>query len=78
VASVGAVARGNLLWRHASKARLDQDDIDAFSGHSMRLGAAQDLLVKGFDKVAIMRAGGWKSVSVLARYLEKAEHNVWG
>jgi hypothetical protein len=31
----------------------------------------------GFDTAAIMRAGGWKSVSVLARYLEKAEHNVW-
>jgi len=24
-----------------------------------------------------MRAGGWKSVNVLARYLERAEHNVW-
>jgi hypothetical protein len=31
-----------------------------------------------FNTVAIMRAGGWKSVGVLARYLEKAEHNVWG
>ena len=59
------------------RAGLDQSDIDAFSGHSMRVGAAQDLLVKGFDTVAIMRAGGWKFTAVLARYLEKAEHNVW-
>ena len=43
----------------------------------MRVGAAQDLLKMGYDTAAIMRAGGWKSVSVLARYLEKAEHNVW-
>jgi hypothetical protein len=32
---------------------------------------------KGFDTAAIMRAGGWKSVNTLSRYLEKAEHNVW-
>jgi len=24
-----------------------------------------------------MRAGGWKSINVLGRYLEFAEHNVW-
>jgi len=67
-----------LVKNAARRAGLDQADIDAFSGHSLRVGAAQDLLVKGFDTVAIMRAGGWKSVGVLARYLEKAEHNVWG
>lgn len=66
-----------LVKNAAKRVGPDQDDIDAFSGHSMRVGAAQDLLVKGFDTIAIMRAGGWKSVGVLARYLEKAEHNVW-
>jgi hypothetical protein len=35
------------------------------------------LLRRGFDTATIMRAGGWKSVNVLARYLEQAEHNVW-
>jgi hypothetical protein len=43
----------------------------------MRVGAAQDLLRNGHDTAAIMRAGGWKSIDVLARYLEFAEHNVW-
>lgn len=66
-----------LVKNAARRIGLDQSDIDAFSGHSLRVGAAQDLLVKGFDTVAIMRAGGWKSVGVLARYLENAEHNVW-
>ena len=28
-------------------------------GHSLRVGAAQDLLIKGYDLAAIMRAGGW-------------------
>ncbi|MDU8913507.1 tyrosine-type recombinase/integrase [Aestuariicoccus sp. MJ-SS9] len=53
------------------------EDVRSFSGHSMRIGAAQELLRCGFDMAAIMRAGGWKSINVLARYLEHAEHNVW-
>jgi site-specific recombinase XerD len=48
-----------------------------FSGHSMRVGAAQDLFRKGVRTSAITRAGGWKSRAILDRYLEKAEHNVW-
>ena len=47
------------------------------SGHSLRVGAAQDLLIKGFSTSAIMRAGGWRSLSVLHKYLNLAEHNVW-
>ena len=37
----------------AVKANLDPDKI---SGHPMRVGAAQDLLIKGYDLAAIMRA----------------------
>ena len=66
-----------VIKESAGKAGFDKHDIDRFSGHSMRVGAAQDLLVRGVDTVGIMRAGGWKSLSVLARYLELAEHNVW-
>ncbi|OHC58389.1 MAG: hypothetical protein A3D16_18585 [Rhodobacterales bacterium RIFCSPHIGHO2_02_FULL_62_130] len=66
-----------LIKTAARQAGLDPEDIEDFSGHSMRVGAAQDLLKAGHDTVAIMRAGGWKSVNVLARYLELAEHNVW-
>ena len=53
------------------------EEVAAFSGHSLRVGAAQDLLCAGFDTAAIMRAGGWKSINVLGRYLEFAEYNVW-
>jgi integrase/recombinase XerD len=66
-----------LIKDAAKRSGLDLEEVDAFSGHSMRVGAAQDLLRRGFDTAAIMRAGGWKSVNVLARYLEQAEHNVW-
>lgn len=66
-----------LVKSAAKNAGLEQEIIDAFSGHSLRVGAAQDLLCAGYDTAAIMRAGGWKSISVLGRYLEMAEHNVW-
>jgi len=61
----------------AAAAGVPPEDVAAFSGHSLRVGAAQDLLCAGFDTAAIMRAGGWKSINVLGRYLELAEHNVW-
>ena len=59
-----------LIRESAQKAGFDRSIALAFSGHSMRVGAAQDLLCAGHDTAAIMRAGGWKSVDVLVRYLE--------
>ena len=47
------------------------------SGHSLRVGAAQDLLIKGYDLAAIMRAGGWSDPSIVSRYLRFSQHNVW-
>jgi integrase/recombinase XerD len=61
----------------AKRDGLNPSNADKFSGHSLRVGAAQDLLRKGFDTATIMWAGGWKSVNTLSRYLEKAEYNVW-
>ena len=46
-------------------------------GHSLRVGAAQDLLIKGYDLAAIMRAGGWSNPKKVARYLQYAQHNIW-
>ncbi len=66
-----------LVKSAAKAAGLDPAEVDAFSGHSLRVGAAQDLLCAGYDAAAIMRAGGWKSVNILGRYLEMADHNVW-
>ena len=67
----------SMIKSAAKRDGLNPSIVDEFSGHSLRVGAAQDLLRKGFDTAAIMRAGGWKSVNTLSRYLEKAEHNVW-
>jgi integrase/recombinase XerD len=47
------------------------------SGHSLRVGAAQDLLIKGHDMAAIMRAGGWSEPTTVAHYLRFAQHDIW-
>ena len=47
------------------------------SGHSLRVGAAQDLLIKGYDLAAIMRAGGWSNAETVSRYLRSSQHNIW-
>jgi len=47
------------------------------SGHSLRVGAAQDLLIKGYDLAAIMRAGGWSDPSTVSWYLRFSQHNIW-
>lgn len=72
---LNAVTVRRAIQKGATLAGLDM--ASEFRGHSLRVGAAQELLCAGFDTVAIMRAGGWKSVATLARYLEFAEHNVW-
>jgi integrase len=61
-----------LIKRAAERAGLGPPVSCALSGHSMRIGAAQDMLVAGFDALAIMQAGGWKSANVVLRYVENA------
>jgi integrase/recombinase XerD len=56
-----------LIKRAAAAAGINEDSRNGLSGHSMRIGAAQDMLVAGFDALAIMQAGGWKTTAVLLR-----------
>jgi integrase/recombinase XerD len=57
----------------ALDAGLDPAIVGKLSGHSMRVGAAQDLMADGVGFIAIMEAGGWKSMSVVARYVEHVD-----
>lgn len=58
----GTVAR--VFASLASSAGLDRRP----SGHSCRVGAAQDQLAAGLDLADIMQAGGWQSPTMVARY----------
>ena len=44
---------------------------DGFTGHSGRVGMAQDLAAAGVELPALMQAGRWKSSRMPARYTEK-------
>jgi len=41
------------------------------------VGAAQQLTRNGVQLLPIMRAGGWRSVNVVAQYIENVDINVW-
>lgn len=53
----------------AKRANLHRE-AERLSGHSMRVGAAQDLMKEGLSSLQIMTAGGWKNSDVVARYVE--------
>jgi integrase len=61
----GDVAR--IFRRAASAAGLDVQP----SGHSTRVGPAQDMMAAGCELAAVMLAGGWRSPSMVARYTER-------
>jgi hypothetical protein len=61
----------------AARAGYDASTIRGLSGHSMRVGAAQDLAVAGRTFLQIMQAGRWHDVRAVGRYVGNAVVNVW-
>ena len=61
---------GRVLKERAGDAGLDKSIVAKLSGHSMRVGAAQDMAAAGIDLGAIMHVGGWKSPEMVMRYIE--------
>jgi len=58
--------------RLARAANLPSEATDRISGHSMRVGAAQDLLKSGASMPMIMNKGRWAKTDTIMRYLENA------
>ena len=61
-----------IVKRAAARARLEAKVAQGLSGHSMRIGAAQDMMLAGIDTLGIMQVGGWRTYPALARYVENA------
>ena len=55
----------------AEKAGLPPGVVEGLSGHSTRVGAAQDMIAGGIGMAAILHAGRWKSTTMLNRYGER-------
>ncbi|MDO8380299.1 tyrosine-type recombinase/integrase [Phenylobacterium sp.] len=72
-----SVAVSCRLKAAAPRAGVPAPTTAALSGHSMRVGAAQDLMTAGKSLLQIMSAGGWTSVNVVGRYVRDADWNVW-
>ena len=55
----------------ARRAGLEAEVADRLSGHSTRVGAAQDMIAYGVELPAILQAGRWKSTAMVNRYGER-------
>ena len=65
---VGQINR--IYKKIARKAGLNESEIKSISGHSMRVGAAQDLLNSGASIPIIMQRGRWSKTDTVMRYVE--------
>ena len=50
---------------------LEREEWEGISGHSARVGAAQDLLALNIDVASVMQAGRWKDTRMPMRYGER-------
>jgi len=63
-------------WRCAGKAggvKANKNRYTGWSGHSARVGAAQDMADKGYPIARIMQEGTWKKPETLMRYIRHVE-----
>ena len=55
----------------ARRAGLPEEVAEGLSGHSARVGAAQDMIASGIELPAILQAGRWRSTVMVNRYGER-------
>ena len=60
-----------IFKRMAREADLPAELVDRISGHSTRVGAAQDMVAEGISMAAILNAGRWKTTAMVNRYGER-------
>ena len=68
--TLGAGQINRIYKRLAARANLDEELIEKISGHSMRVGHAQDLVISGASMPQIMSKGRWSKTDTVMRYVE--------
>jgi hypothetical protein len=58
------------LKRVAKWIKMPAEEVAQINGHSIRVGATQDLLALNIDLASVMQAGQWKTNRVPKRYGE--------
>jgi site-specific recombinase XerD len=61
--------------RLARLAKLDEEMIEQISGHSLRVGHAQDMVNAGDSLPLIMSKGRWSKTDTVMRYVENINYN---
>ena len=61
---------GRIYKKIAQHCKVDQSIIGKISGHSMRVGSAQDLLLSGATLPTLMNRGRWSKTDTVMRYTE--------
>lgn len=61
-----------IIKERAEAAKLDSSLVQRLSGHSIRVGAAQDMMTSGIGLLPVMQAGGWPSMNIVGRYVQEA------
>ena len=68
--SFGAPQINRIYKRLAVRANLARDLIEGISGHSLRVGHAQDMVNRGESLPMIMSKGRWSKTDTVMRYVE--------
>lgn len=68
---LGASQVSRIFKSLAKSAKLKDEIVNSICGHSMRVGAAQDLLISGASLPQIMVKGGWSKTDTVMRYIDK-------
>ena len=69
-ASLNKAQINKIFKKLALKANIKKENITKISGHSTRVGAAQDLLKYGASIPIIMQKGRWSKIDTVMRYVE--------
>lgn len=64
----GQISR--IYKRLAKNAKLDPQVVKKISGHSTRVGAAQDLVIAGVSMPLLIQKGRWSKTDTVMRYVE--------
>jgi integrase/recombinase XerD len=67
---LGVDSVAEIFKRVAGFVGMEKKDVEGVSGHSVRVGATQDLLALNIDLASVMQAGRWKSNRMPMRYGE--------
>ena len=65
---------GRIYKKIAQLSMVDKSTIKSISGHSMRVGAAQDLMLSKASLPIIMNRGRWSKIDTVMRYIEFNSH----